>query len=135
MLVSIEESGKYFLLGEKCTSNGQLCYFHTFFYCGYDYLSWLSLLKFLSLSRMFVNRFCWTVSSLTQKFRGSCATSSLERKRTSIFTISLFLTFHHSTSIWTWMVCKKLTKAKLKNIVRLMLTFRRTCPEQGLHQG
>lgn len=40
---------------------------------------------------MFVNRFCWTVSSLTQKFRGSCATSSLERKRTMIFTIFHFL--------------------------------------------
>lgn len=127
--------GNIFYLARNVLVMANCVIFILFFYCGYDYLSWLSLLKFLSLSRIFVNRFCWTVSSLTQKFRGSCATGSLERKRTTIFTISLFLTFHHSTSIWTWMVCKKLTKAKLKNIVRLMLTFRRTCPEQGLHQG
>lgn len=99
MLVS--ESGKYFLLGEKCSTKWPIELFRYFFSslrCGYDYLSQLSLLKSPSLARK-----CFRLSLLT--------TCSLERKN-NIFTS---LSFLKSTQAFLVGWCIKLTKAKLKS--------------------
>lgn len=133
MLVSIEESGKYFLLGEKCTSNGQLCYFHTF-------LLLLRLSQLVIATKISLFLECLWIGSagqfllLPKNFK-ALARQVPWKENEQRFLPSFISIFDHSTSIWVWMVCKKLTKAKLNIFVRLMLTFRRTCPEQGLHQG
>lgn len=100
MLVSAEESGKYFLLGEKCTSNGQLwVIFIRFFFITVATTISVGYLatKIALILELFVNRFCWTVF--------------LGKKTNSDF-------YHQITPQASVGWCKKLTKAKRKRLTR-----------------
>lgn len=110
MLVSAEESGKYFLLGEKCTSNGQL---------------WVIFIRFFFITvatTISVGYFATKIALILECVYLVCESVLLDSvpwKENE----QRFLPSNHSTSIRLDGV-EKLTKAK-----------RKRSPDQGLHRG
>lgn len=103
-------------------------------------LLWLRLSQLVIATKMSLFSRMWIGSAgqflLTKTFRVFCDKFLGKKTNDDFYHLISFLllTFHHPTSIWIW--CKKLTKAKLKNItVHLGWRFGERAPNRVSSSG